>query len=125
MSQITVTISGPVGCGKSGIAGEIEIALTAIGVPVRWASWAEEHDAKAMCGGDFIGDIDLYKPEVIIVEALASAEETMRAHCEAVARAQIMDEPEAPWHLVWNRCCSDIADAIAALVSLSAPHRRA
>jgi hypothetical protein len=66
--EITVTVSGPVGCGKSGIAGEIEIALTAIGVPVRWANASEENDAKSMCHGDFIGDIEMYKPTVVIVE---------------------------------------------------------
>jgi len=70
VSEITVTISGPVGCGKSGIAGEIEIALTAIGVPVRWARRSEEQDAKSMCHGDFIGDIELYKPNVVIVEEI-------------------------------------------------------
>ena len=33
---ITVTVSGPVGSGKSAICGEIEIALRAIGVNVSW-----------------------------------------------------------------------------------------
>ncbi len=62
-SQITVTISGLTGSGKSAIAGEIEIALKAIGVPVVWENAEREHWNK---GNEYW--IDLYKPEVTIVE---------------------------------------------------------
>ena len=70
MSEITVTISGPVGCGKSAIAGEIAIAMKAIGVPVRFA---DERDAQAernMTGADWIGYIEMYKPSVVLVETI-------------------------------------------------------
>jgi hypothetical protein len=62
MSKITVTVSGETGSGKSAIAGEIEIALKAIGVPVVMA----ERDT--MVVADYQQWIDLYKPEVTIVE---------------------------------------------------------
>ena len=36
--EVLVVVSGFTGCGKSAIAGEIEIAMKAIGVPVRWTN---------------------------------------------------------------------------------------
>jgi len=62
MSKITITVSGETGSGKSAIVGEIEIALKAIGVPVTVA----ERDT--MVVADYQHWIDLYKPEVTIVE---------------------------------------------------------
>ena len=70
MSEITVTVSGPVGCGKSAIAGEIEIALKAVGVPVRYADPKAEQSEKRMTGADWTGYIDMYQPSVVIVEKL-------------------------------------------------------
>jgi len=62
VSKITVTVSGETGSGKSAIVGEIEIALKAIGVPVTVA----ERDT--MVVADYQYWINLYKPEVTIVE---------------------------------------------------------
>jgi Ni2+-binding GTPase involved in maturation of urease and hydrogenase len=62
MSKITVTVTGRTGSGKSAIVGEIEIALKAIGVPVT----VSERDT--MVVADYQYWIDLYKPEVTIVE---------------------------------------------------------
>jgi adenylylsulfate kinase-like enzyme len=70
MSEITVTVSGPVGCGKSSIAGEIEIALKAIGVPVRFADEKEMRSEKNMTGADWTGYLEMYKPSVVIVEQI-------------------------------------------------------
>lgn len=70
MTEITVTISGPVGCGKSAIAGEIEIALRAIGVPVRMANEAGDHSEKNMTGADWTGYLEMYQPSVVIVEQI-------------------------------------------------------
>ena len=70
MSEITVTVSGPVGCGKSAIAGEIEIALRAVGVPVRYADPAAAQSEKGMTGADWAGYIDMYKPTVVLVERI-------------------------------------------------------
>jgi hypothetical protein len=62
MSKINVTVSGETGSGKSAIAGEIEIAMKAIGVPV----FVQERDT--MVHADYMHWIDLYKPEVTIFE---------------------------------------------------------
>lgn len=62
MSKITVTVSGETGSGKSAIAGEIEIALKAIGVP----TFVQERDT--MVHADYMHWIELYKPEVTIYE---------------------------------------------------------
>ncbi|WFS01567.1 hypothetical protein [Rhizobium tumorigenes] len=70
MTEITVTISGPVGCGKSAIAGEIEIALLAIGVPVRLADAAADRSEKNMTGADWTGHLEMYQPSVVIVEQI-------------------------------------------------------
>lgn len=69
--MVTVTVSGPVGCGKSAIAGEIEIALRAIGVPVRFADPEAAQAEKNGTHADWQSALDLYQPEVVIVEELA------------------------------------------------------
>ena len=45
-AKVTVTVSGPVGSGKSRIAAEIEIALKAIGVTVSWCRHEDEREAR-------------------------------------------------------------------------------
>jgi deoxyadenosine/deoxycytidine kinase len=70
VSEITVTVSGPVGCGKSAIAGEIEIALKAIGVPVRYADEREALSEKRMTGADWTGYLEMYRPSVVLVETI-------------------------------------------------------
>jgi hypothetical protein len=68
VAEITVTVSGPVGCGKSAIAGEIEIALLALGVPVRFADEEAWQTEKNMTHADWADYIDMYNPSVVIVE---------------------------------------------------------
>ena len=63
--EVLVVVSGFAGCGKSAIAGEIEIAMKAIGVPVTWSNGdAEKH----MTGADWLTAIEMYKPTVRIIE---------------------------------------------------------
>ncbi|HCL9632489.1 TPA: ead/Ea22-like family protein [Escherichia coli] len=63
--EVLVVVSGFTGCGKSAIAGEIEIAMKTIGVPVQWTNGdAEKH----MTGADWLTAIEMYKPTVRIVE---------------------------------------------------------
>lgn len=62
--EITVTVSGPVGIGKSAICGEIEIALRAIGVCVSWDDAGE----KNMTHADWQQALEMYRPTVRIVE---------------------------------------------------------
>lgn len=63
--EVLVVVSGFTGCGKSAIAGEIEIAMKAIGVPVQWTNSDAE---KRMTGADWLTAIEMYKPTVRIVE---------------------------------------------------------
>ncbi|EFO1816479.1 ead/Ea22-like family protein [Escherichia coli] len=63
--EVLVVVSGFTGCGKSAIAGEIEIAMKAIGVPVKWTNGDVE---KRMTGADWLTAIEMYKPTVRIVE---------------------------------------------------------
>lgn len=63
--EVLVTVAGFTGCGKSAIAGEIEIAMKAIGVLVTWANGDSE---KRMTGADWLTAIEMYKPTVRIVE---------------------------------------------------------
>ncbi|EFO3877753.1 TPA: ead/Ea22-like family protein [Escherichia coli] len=63
--EVLVVVSGFTGCGKSAIAGEIEIAMKAIGVPVQWTNGDAE---KRMTGVDWLTAIEMYKPTVRIVE---------------------------------------------------------
>ncbi|HEL8025027.1 TPA: ead/Ea22-like family protein [Escherichia coli] len=63
--EVLVVVSGFTGCGKSAIAGEIEIAMKAIGVPVQWTNGDAE---KRMTGSDWLTAIEMYKPTVRIVE---------------------------------------------------------
>ncbi|EIF5990885.1 ead/Ea22-like family protein [Escherichia coli] len=63
--EVLVVVSGFTGCGKSAIAGEIEIAMQDIGVPVQWTNGDAE---KRMTGADWLTAIEMYKPTVRIVE---------------------------------------------------------
>lgn len=56
--EVLVVVSGFTGCGKSAIAGEIEIAMKAIGVPVQWTNG----DAENRAGADWLTAIEMYKP---------------------------------------------------------------
>jgi hypothetical protein len=71
-AEIIVTVSGPVGCGKSAIAGEIEIALRAIGLPVRFADEAAAESERRMTHADWQKAIELYQPSVVIVEQVSA-----------------------------------------------------
>ena len=63
--EVLVVVSGLTGCRKSAIAGEIEIAMKAIGVPVQWTNGDAE---KRMTSADWLTAIEMYKPNVRIVE---------------------------------------------------------
>ncbi len=86
--EVLVVVSGFTGCGKSAIAGEIEIAMKAIGVPVKWTNGDVE---KRMTGADWLTAIEMYKPTVRIVEvnvprapAFASKESEMNGQISIV-----------------------------------------
>ncbi len=75
MSEIKVTVSGPVGSGKSAIAGEIEIALKAIGVPVHFADEKGMQSEKGMTGADWTKYLEMYEPSVVIVEQIQKSDD--------------------------------------------------
>lgn len=53
--RVTITVSGPTGSGKSGVAAEIAIALQAQGLHVEWASPADEEAARAETWAQALG----------------------------------------------------------------------
>ena len=68
---VTITASGKVGSGKSAVLGEIEIAMKALGVPVRYLDAASAQAEKNMTHADWQSALDLYKPEVVLVETIS------------------------------------------------------
>ena len=68
---VTVTASGPCGSGKSAILGEIEIAMKALGVPVRYLDEAGAQAEKNMTHANWADDLEMYKPEVVLVETIS------------------------------------------------------
>jgi hypothetical protein len=62
---VAITASGPVGCGKSAVLGEIEIALRAIGLDVVWVGGDQE---KRLTHADWQHDLDMYRPRVVLTE---------------------------------------------------------
>ena len=65
MNTITVIVTGSSGSGKSAIAGEIEIALKAIGIDV---AWEDGDDEKRLTHADWQAALEQYNPKVIIRE---------------------------------------------------------
>ena len=63
--EVLVTVSGFTGCGKSAIAGEIEIMCRALGLQVEWPDGDSE---KNMTHADWTAALEQYKPRVHIVE---------------------------------------------------------
>ena len=61
-NEVFVTVSGPVGCGKSAIYFEIMVALKAIGVEVKHADERAAQSEIAMGFGDTHGALEMYKP---------------------------------------------------------------
>jgi hypothetical protein len=69
MKEVTITVSGPVGSGKSAICGEIEILCRALGLQVEWADGQQE---KNLTHADWTEALEMYKPSVKIVEQVAT-----------------------------------------------------
>lgn len=99
MAEIKIIVSGPVGCGKSAILGEIEILMRALGVPVRYEDAAAAQSEKNMTHADWTEALGMYKPSVILVEDMpwirdASAQQDER---EAVGHAVDVLETLTLW----------------------------
>jgi adenylylsulfate kinase-like enzyme len=65
MNTVSVFVTGVAGSGKSAIAGEIEIALKAVGVDVVWENGDGE---KRLTGADWQEALERCKPKVTIIE---------------------------------------------------------
>lgn len=98
MTEITVTVSGPVGCGKSAIAGEIEIALRAVGIPVRFADEKGDREEKNMTGADWTGYLEMYQPSVVIVEQIGPSPQT---NMTPFIKPLEWEEPSASTNQCW------------------------
>lgn len=75
MSTVTITVSAPVGSGKSKLLAEICATLKAIGVPYTFADAATRHGVTADMHEGRVDWIDLYKPEVVLVEVCQADDE--------------------------------------------------
>ena len=63
--HVYVHVSGLTGSGKSAVAGEIEIAMRAIGLDVEWVGSESE---KRLTHADYTSALELYRPKVRIFE---------------------------------------------------------
>lgn len=69
MSQeVKIIVSGPVGCGKSALLGEIEILMKALGIPVRYENPDAAEQEKRMTHADWQSSLEMYKPSVVLIE---------------------------------------------------------
>lgn len=62
---VCVEVSGLTGTGKTAVAGEIEVAMLALGLEVQWVEGDRE---KRLNHADFAGELELYKPRIEIRE---------------------------------------------------------
>lgn len=65
MNEITITVSGMTGSGKSAICGEIEILCAALGLKCEWAGG---HQERNLTHADYLTALELYRPCVKIIE---------------------------------------------------------
>ncbi len=72
-NAVLVTVSGPIGCGKSAVLGEIEIALRALGLSVLHADPMAWRSEKNMTHADWQRELDLYKPTVVLDERISKS----------------------------------------------------
>ncbi|TNC14868.1 hypothetical protein FF100_04630 [Methylobacterium terricola] len=93
MTNVRVIVAGPVGCGKSAVLGEIEIAMKAIGVPVRFADEKAFQAEKRMTRADWARDLDMYQPTVVLEERI----EPERSFPEAADGRPASDEEVMLW----------------------------
>jgi hypothetical protein len=78
---VAITASGPVGCGKSAVLGEIEIALKAIGLDVVWAGGDQE---KRLTHADWRHALEMYQPRVVLTEIVngdCDCPDSWEEHC--------------------------------------------
>lgn len=107
MSKVTVTVSGGVGSGKSALCGEIEILCKALSLKVEWIDGQQE---KNLTHADWTEALEMYKPEVSIVEQIKPASPQPAQPVQALTVEQIARN-------IWNirresedRCDMELED---------------
>lgn len=68
MSEITITVSGPTGSGKSKVLAEICATLRAIGVPYRFADDGTKFGVETDMQEGHVDWIETYKPNAVLAE---------------------------------------------------------
>jgi len=68
MAEVTITVAGPVGSGKSKLLAEICATLAALKVPYRFADDSTRQGATADMHEGHVDWIALYQPTVVLVE---------------------------------------------------------
>ena len=68
MSEVTITVSGSTGSGKSKILAEICATLRAIGVPYCFGDAATKSGVESDMQEGHVDWIELYKPTAILLE---------------------------------------------------------
>ena len=67
-NEVKVIIAGPVGAGKSAVAGLLANALRFINAPFHWG---EEPDEVNLTGGDWVTQLKASEPKITIVEQVS------------------------------------------------------
>lgn len=111
MSEIKITVQGPVGSGKSALLGEIEILCKALGVPVRYADPSDAASEKSMTHADWTAYLEMYKPSVVL-------------HEKGPDRAALASAPVADERVAFKKCHSTIIKALAAIAMADGPDTR-
>lgn len=96
-NEITVTVSGKVGSGKSALVLGLESMLHQQGIEVRYSDQIAARYESSMIGKDWPEELQMYKPSVTLVEVNPNAipsEETPAGHAyvENECAHKCMDE---------------------------------
>ncbi len=88
MNKVNITISGPVGSGKSALYAELVVALTALGLPIEHQdlkAWNAEMNSGAFTEAQNM--LEMYKPTVVLSETVDTA---MVLKQQLLGRAQFL-----------------------------------
>lgn len=111
MNIVKITASGKVGCGKSAVLGEIEIALKAVGLKVEWVEGAAE---KGLTHADWIPELEMYQPTVVLSEKIEAAAPTAQGDAKDAERYRYIRDTgtldAAVWAALEGYGCADEGD---------------
>jgi hypothetical protein len=98
--EVEIIVRGPTGCAKSALLGEIEILMQALKIPHRYADPKEAQQEKNLTGADWISELEMYKPSVVLVEmnkpgfSASSVQKAYEAGQQAFKEGkQVVDNP--------------------------------